>query len=159
MPAPSANRPTREAVIVDVDGTLCDVRGIRHYVAGSGKRNFDAFHSASALCPPIPETLSWVEGHRRAGREIFIVTARQAKWRLLTQTWLRKWEVSYHHLLMRHDDDFRPDVEVKTDILAYIDTLGFNVVAAIDDNPAVIDLWRANSIPVTVVPGWDEHIR
>lgn len=54
---------------------------------------------------------------------------------------------------MRANFDYRPDVQVKSEILAQIRMAGFEVVAAIDDNPAVIELWREHRIPVTVVPG------
>lgn len=147
-----------EAVVVDVDGTLCDVSGIRHYVVDPDRRNFDKFHRASALCPPIPETIEWVEDHRRRGRAIIVVTARQRTYESITRTWLRKWEVPFDALLMRATRDQRPDKDVKRDILASIRAEGFDVVAAIDDNPGVIALWESESIPVTVVPGWDDPI-
>ncbi|UOR02046.1 hypothetical protein MUN77_01560 [Leucobacter allii] len=146
-----------EAVIVDVDGTLCDVSGVRHYVlADPQRRDYEAFHGASALCPPIPATLDWVEQHRAAGRTVFVVTARSQRWEFLTRRWMRKWGIRYDWLLMRADGDLRKDRLVKTDILARIRARGFEVVAAIDDNPNVIDLWQAEGIEVTVVPGWDE---
>lgn len=149
---------TSTGVIVDVDGTLCDVAGVRHYVSGEhGYRNFDAFHRASALCPPVPDTLAWVGARRAEGHTVFVVTARRQRWEYLTRVWLRKWEVSYEHLLMRADDDDRADVEVKADILQTIRRRGFQIVAAIDDNPSVIELWRAEGIPVTVAPGWREQ--
>lgn len=145
----------RDAVIVDVDGTLCDVRGIRHYVlADQLRRNFDAFHKASALCPPIPETLDWVQGHRDAGNAIIIVTARKRQWEYLTRRWLRKWDICHDLLLMRADDDNRHDDLVKADILSSLRGRGFRIVAAIDDNPAIVALWEREGIPVTVVPGW-----
>ncbi|WP_181273625.1 phosphatase domain-containing protein [Brevibacterium oceani] len=147
-----------EAVVVDVDGTLCDVSGIRHYVVDPDRRNFDKFHRASALCPPISETIEWVEDHRRRGRAIIVVTARQRTYESITRTWLRKWEVPFDALLMRATRDQRPDRDVKRDILASIRAEGFDVVAAIDDNPGVIALWESESIPVTVVPGWDDPI-
>ena len=40
-----------DAVIADLDGTLCDVSGILHHLEGE-ERNFAAFHAASADCPP-----------------------------------------------------------------------------------------------------------
>lgn len=144
------------AVIVDVDGTLCDVSGVRHYVLSDPRdRNFDLFHRASALCPPIPSALAWVEQQRALGRTVLVVTSRKQRYEFLTRRWLRKWGVHVDHLLMRADDDGRADDLVKADILARIRDRGFRVVAAIDDNPAVIALWRREGIPVTVVPGWD----
>ena len=41
--------PLREAVIVDVDGTLCDISTALHHLP-----NYDAFHRASRECPPTP---------------------------------------------------------------------------------------------------------
>ncbi|WP_394941178.1 hypothetical protein [Psychromicrobium sp. YIM B11713] len=147
----------KEGVIVDVDGTLCDVSGIRHYLLNDPKRrNFEKFHKASALCPPIPDTLNWVHEHLAAGKVVFVVTARKRRWEYLTRQWLRKWEISYDFLLMRADADDRRDDLVKADILAAIRAAGFIVTAAIDDNPGVIALWEAEGIPVTVVPGWSE---
>lgn len=146
----------KQAVIVDVDGTLCDVSGVRHYVvADPQKRNFDLFHRASALCPAIPGTLAWVARQHAVGRSVIVVTSRKRRYEFLTRRWLRKWGVPVDHLLMRADDDERADDLVKADILARIRVRGFDVVAAIDDNPAVLALWRREGIPVTVVPGWD----
>lgn len=85
-----------------------------------------------------------------------MVTARKQRHEYLTRRWLRKYDVPFQHLLMRDDSDERPDVFVKTDILARIRGAGFDVVAAIDDNPAVIELWEREQIPVTVVPGWNQ---
>lgn len=145
-------------MLVDVDGTLCDVSGVRHFVLRrkGEHRNFDAFHKASILCPPVPQTLDWVATHADVGRTIVVVTAGEDKWRVLTNTWLPKWNVLIDHLLMRRTGDQRPDVEVKTEILARIRAAGLDVVVAIDDNPSVIALWETESIPVTVVPGWDD---
>lgn len=143
----------REAVIVDVDGTLCDVSGIRHYVPdGARVRNFEAFHRASAVCPLIPSTLEWVCAHRDAGRTVIVVTSRKRRFEYLTRRWLRKYEVPFDHLLMRADEDQRRDDLVKESILRRIRAQGFDVVAAIDDNPIVIALWEREGIPVTVVP-------
>jgi len=145
-----------EAVIVDVDGTLCDVSGIRHYVlANPARPNFDRFHSASALCPPIASTLDWVGAQRAAGRAVIVVTSRKRRWEHLTRQWLRKWEIEYDWLLMRADADQRKDRAVKASILTRIRAKGYEVVAAIDDNPAIIELWRREGIEVTVVPGWN----
>ena len=41
-----------EAVILDVDGTLCDVRAITHHGYGS-----DRWHTAIADCPPVEDVV------------------------------------------------------------------------------------------------------
>lgn len=150
---------TTPAVIVDVDGTLCDVSGIRHYVAPQRrKRDFHTFHKASAFCPPILGTLDWVEQHRRDDKAIIVVTARERRWEHLTRIWLHKHNVAFDALLMRPNGDYRPDQMIKSQILADVRAAGFDVIAAIDDNPSIVALWEANSIPTTIVPGWDDPI-
>jgi phosphoglycolate phosphatase-like HAD superfamily hydrolase len=144
-------KPT--AVLVDVDGTLVNVSSIRHFVAGP-KRNFEAFHSASANCPPHPQAIAWVEDMADAGHQILVVTARMEKWRGLTQRWLDTHMTrAATELVMRADHDYRPDFQVKREIH---DALAqrFTIAAACDDNPSIVALWNEIGIPVTVIPGW-----
>ena len=141
------------AAIVDVDGTLVDVSSVRHHVAGK-KRNFELFLSESAHCPPVPMALTWVEEMHDSGHHILVVTARMEKWRGLTHTWLGRHLTRPHtELVMRADGDYRPDYEVKREIHAELASR-YDIRAACDDNPNVVQLWNELGIPVTVVPGW-----
>lgn len=152
----------RPAVIVDMDGTLVDVSGIRHYVNGAmnpdgsyKERNFDAFHKSSLFCPAIWDTVDQVMSYWERRLDILVVTARSWQYEKTTRDWLHKYAVPHNKLFMREIGDFRSDVDVKRDILAEIDK-NWRVVHAIDDNPNVIALWEENLIPVTVVPGWED---
>lgn len=141
------------AVIVDVDGTLVDVSSVRHHLE-KPKRNFDLFHSESAGCPPIAQTLTWVEEMHDSGHHILVVTARMEKWRGLTTAWLQQHLPRPHsELVMRRDRDFRPDYDVKREIHDQL-AARYDLRHAIDDNPNVVQLWNDLGIPVTVVPGW-----
>lgn len=145
----------RTAVIVDVDGTLCDVSSVIHHVERHPK-DFDAFHAGSANCPPHAHVVREVAEHHRAGHTIVVVTARMYRWEDVTRTWLNR-HLPVPHLgpFMRGDADYRPDVEVKRDIHRVLTAdHGLTIVRAIDDNPAIIDLWTELGIPTTVVPGW-----
>jgi phosphoglycolate phosphatase-like HAD superfamily hydrolase len=144
-------RDLPEAVIFDMDGTLCDVRSIRHLIDGPG--SFHAFHKASVNCPPHTHVVEAAHREQDAGRAVLIVTARAARYRNLTAMWLALHGVPSDAMWMRRDGDYRPDYEVKQDILRRIRQL-YRPVAAWDDNPNVIRLWEAEGIPVTVVPGW-----
>lgn len=149
----------RKAVLVDVDGTLCDVSGVRHYVQSDPKhRNFDKFHRASALCPAIASTVAWVREQHATGITVIIMTSRKQQYEHLTRVWLRKWSVPYDRLLLRDDHDERRDDLVKADLLAKIRAEGYEVIAAIDDNPSIIALWESEGIPVTIVPGWTDPV-
>lgn len=143
-----------QSVIFDMDGTLCDVQAIRHYVRGP-KVNFDAFHKASLWCPPNQDVLDMARGHVQLGHRIIVVTARDEKHRDVTSDWLAKYPIPHDELLMRPWGDQRKDREVKIDILNDIRARGHSPYMAYDDNPHVIDMWKEYGLSVHVVPGWD----
>lgn len=149
-----------DAVIFDVDGTLCDVTSIRHHVDLHDPRHeridFDAFHRASVDCPPHQHVIDAVHQAHDDGQVVIIVTARQTKYRALTEWWLSEQAIEWDYLLMRATGDWRTDVDVKRDILTRI-RRKHHVVMAWDDNPSIIQLWESKGIPVTVVPGWPEY--
>lgn len=138
------------AVICDMDGTLVDVRDIRHFVAPGGKRDFPAFHAASIDSPPHAGVVELLDEHRAAGAMIIIVTAREAKWSFLTSRWLRDHDIDYDEMLMRARGDFRPDAEVKAEFAADL-AARFDVRLAIDDRDEVIAVWRRFDFPVVKV--------
>lgn len=141
----------RPGVIFDVDGTLCDVRTIRHLIASKG---FDAFHRESANCPPHDHVVEAVRQAAAAGHAVLIVTGRVEKWRRLTSMWLALHDVPSDALEMRPDADYRKDYVIKKEILARL-RRRYDILHAWDDNPAVLKLWAEEGIPTTVVPGWD----
>lgn len=139
-----------------MDGTLCDISSIRHYVAGqASERNFHKFHRESVNCPPHQHVVGGAIEAHESGLSVLIVTARAFRYCWETMFWLsHNLPVPYEQLYMRRDGDFRPDGIVKLEILSMIKADGYNVVKAWDDNPNVIEVWRRQGIPVEVVPGW-----
>lgn len=140
----------RDAVIFDMDGTLCDTSSIEHFIEGDDK-DFAAFHAGSAACPALPAVVEAARAERDKGRAIVVVTSREFIWRDLTLDWLVEHDVPYDALYMRIVGDYRKDVVIKKDILQQVTVDGFRILAAWDDKPAVIDLWRDNGIEVNVV--------
>lgn len=136
-----------------MDGTLCDVRSIRHYVLGK-ERNYHKFHTESVNCPGNLDVVEAAQKDHADGRAVLIVTAREDTFSTHTTFWLGFQEVEYDRMYMRKRGDFRPDYEVKKDILDQIRKDGYNVVHAWDDNPNVIRLWQEEGIPVTIVEGF-----
>jgi phosphoglycolate phosphatase-like HAD superfamily hydrolase len=140
------------AAIFDMDGTLADVRSIRHHVLTKPK-DFDAFHAESVNVPAH----EWVVDRARImsdlGIAVIIVTARRVRWARHTAMWLALNDIPSDVMFMRGDHDHRADVDVKRDILAAI-RRNFAVIHAFDDNPSVIALWESEGIPTTIVPGW-----
>lgn len=144
------------AVIADVDGTLCDVSSVRHYVLNKPK-NFDKFHQASRFCPPHQMALDWCKGYHDQGYAVIVVTGRMHDHHEVTYQWLREhMPCPFFGPFMRPHKDLRSDVEVKREIYHQL-TQTFNVKACIDDNPRIIALWEELGLSVTVVPGWDHN--
>ncbi len=139
-----------DAVIFDMDGTLCDVTTTRHFVEGK-ERDFDAFHAASMDCPSHANVVDGLRQAQRDGYSILIVTARSAKWRDYTIKWLDKLDITFDRFYMRIEGDFRPDYVMKKDILKQILADGYRPIHAWDDNRKVIEVWRESGIEVTEV--------
>lgn len=145
------------AVIVDVDGTLVDVRSTRRHVLGP-KKDFDAFHRDALDCPPIDATVEMCIGWHDLGHRILVVTARKYRWETGTLAWLdQHLPVPYEGPFMRGDDDNRPDYEIKREIYDML-AERFDLCHAIDDNPKVIALWEELGLCVTTVPGWSDAV-
>lgn len=143
--SPEARSP---AIICDMDGTLVDVRSIRHLVQRASatgaklKPNYDAFHAASFACPPHNRVIRFLRLARALGFAIVIVTAREERWSFLTSLWLYEHDVVYDSMFMRQMRDYRPDKVVKGELEKLI-TRRFEVRAVLDDRQEIIDVWKA----------------
>lgn len=139
----------RAAVIVDMDGTLCDVNSAIHLQ--SQPDGFSAFHHACAACPPHQTVVDWCVDHHGRGHAILIVTGRDAWTRQLTTQWLSEHlPIPIGGLYMRPDGDFRSNADVKHEIHSLL-AQTHEIRAAIDDDPEVVQLWGEIGIPVAMV--------
>lgn len=139
------------AVCFDMDGTLNDVRAIRHFVAKPKHKNFDAFHRMSEFEPANEDVLQMAHDAHDAGFSVLITTARQEKYRETTQKWCDDHGVPYENIFMRPDNDTRPDYAVKKDMMSNIREY-YDVVRCVDDNPQAIQAWKELGIHVSEVP-------
>jgi len=145
-----------QALIVDMDGTFADVRSIRHHVRGKF-RNFDMFHRASLWVPPNPEVIQMVKDAQDNGLKVVVLTARSEPYREVTQKWLDDVEgINYENIYMRPEGDVRKDAIVKAEILHEIKK-DYDIVHAIDDNPALVPVFKTFGILTTRVPGFTEE--
>lgn len=154
-PVDRGSRPP--AIICDVDGTLCDVRSIRHFVerpaeAASFRANFSKFHAASASCPVFPHVRDLVADLALQGFAIIVVTAREARWTELTEQWLDLNGIPRDELITRRELDYRPDAIVKAEICTEIESR-YAPALAIDDRDTVLAVWKDASIPTVKVDG------
>lgn len=136
-----------DAVIADLDGTLCDVTDILHFVEGE-ERDFSAFHAASVDCPPRLDVVDAVRTAHDAGKSVLVVTSREFVWRDLTLDWLVAHDVPYDELVMRVVGDYRPDDVVKAEMLDQLESDGWTVSEAWEDSADIIELWSSRGIDV-----------
>lgn len=152
----------KTAVIFDMDGTLADVSSIRHHLTKFDEtkrtivKHFHRFHAESVSVPAHDHVVNAAQVAHMMGHAVLVVTARKHMWRHHTAWWLAMHNVPSDMLMMRGDDDYRPDYKVKKDMLETI-RKAYNVIHAWDDNPKIIKLWEEESIPTTVVPGWEDR--
>jgi len=136
-----------DAVIADLDGTLCDVSAIQHLVEGE-ERDFHAFHAASADCPSIATVVDAVRAAKEGGAGILVVTSREFIWRDLTLDWLAAHGIPYDELVMRIVGDYRADHIVKAEALDDLQKRGWNITDAWEDRDDIAELWASRGITV-----------
>lgn len=139
---------SKPIVIVDLDGTIADVRHRLHFVQGPGKKRWKRFFQAQEQDAPITWVLEKVWELSRE-HEIVIVTARPDVCREGTERWLEKHCIPYSRVFMRPDGDHRPDYEVKRGIL---DKIGRSRVSLVfEDRPLVCRMYREAGLEVVQI--------
>lgn len=130
---------TERAIIVDLDGTLSDHT---HRVGYAKSKNWDKYFEKMVDDPINP----WVENVLVTNFEMsfktLIVTGRPEKYYKETVEWLKKNQVEYEHIYMRHGGDYRPDSEIIKDIYKTI-SKDYEVCLVLDDRKSIIEMYRS----------------
>lgn len=132
----------RKAIIVDLDGTLCDSEHRVHFVRN---KQWDKFYEGLVDDNSHEWCVDLVESFFEYGYEIIFVTGRSDKYEDLTNDWLMKNlpESVYDWLLyMRAEGDFRKDWIVKEELYNENIKSKCDVMFAIDDRTQVVKHWR-----------------
>ena len=157
---------SKHIVIADLDGTLADLTHRLHHVKGE-KKNWDAFHAECVNDTPIADVIEIVDTFRLGNcgcayprKELYVLSGRNAIVRKETTQWLEEhvsgvedWDT---RLLMRKGHDFRPDTEVKLEMMRYLGFTPDDVLCIFDDRQSVVDMWRANGYRCLQVNAWKE---
>jgi uncharacterized HAD superfamily protein len=131
----------QKAIIVDLDGTLCDVEHRVHHVQGPNKDwlQFNQLLVHDALNDWCFEL---IEAMVARNYKIIFVTGRGESNRLPTEEWLTRHSVAYEHLYMRALLDQREDADVKEDIYLQFIEPKYHISFVLDDRQSVVDRWR-----------------
>jgi uncharacterized HAD superfamily protein len=131
----------QKAIIVDLDGTLCDVDHRVHHVQGKNK-NWKEFNELMIHDELNHWCFELMEAMSSRGYKIIFVTGRGEAFRSPTEAWLKKHKVTYEHLYMRSLVDYREDSDVKEDIYFNMIEQKYRVLFVVDDRKSVVERWR-----------------
>lgn len=131
----------KPAIIVDLDGTLCDVDHRVHHVSGA-KKDWIQFNELLVHDKLNHWCFELIEAMSARGYSIIFITGRSEGYRDLTEAWLKKHNVSFNLLFMRGVLDHREDADVKEDIYKLVVDKNYRVLFVVDDRKSVVERWR-----------------
>ena len=140
-------------VIFDVDGTLMNISQRRKFVEQRPK-DWTAFRNATDTDTPNGDIFAIAQALHHAGHRIILATGRNKSQRAITMKQLFEGGLVFRAIYLRSDKDFRPDTEVKSQMLDRMRADGFNPTLVFDDRTSVVDMWRSRGLrAVQVAPG------
>ncbi|WP_065328187.1 phosphatase domain-containing protein [Tritonibacter mobilis] len=135
-----------KTALFDIDGTLANIEHRRPLLAGQRPdwKSFNASMGADTPNFPVVELYKalWDSGKY----QLILVSGRGEEHRKLTETWLTWNEIPFERLLLRPENDFRPDVEIKQEILNLLRSEGKEISFVVDDRNSVVEMWRRNKV-------------
>ena len=140
----------------DLDGTLTDAEPFVHLIHTKPK-NWAAWDQNIINHEPHTDIVSLYMLHGCLGHHNYVVTARSEAVREGTTGWLKKhglWEFC-KELVMRPAKDYRPDHEVKLDILNMMRSNNINPDIVFEDRSRVVQMYRENGVRCLQVANGD----
>jgi len=126
------------AIICDLDGTLCLLNGRNPYDASTCDQ----------------DDLNEVVSSIIKGRTVLLVSGREDKYREPTLKFLKKHNIEFKELHMRKSGDYRKDSIVKREIFDQHIRNKYNIDFVLDDRQIVVDTWREMGLfCLQVAPG------
>ena len=133
----------KRIILCDIDGTLAKI-GDRAKILEKDElteKDYDEFNARSATSSCIQDIANIVRNLKDAETKIYLITAREKKWKKITQHWLRLNEIPYDNLLMRNDGDKNSDADVKLKIVKeYVNPK--RVWFVLEDRDDVVQMYR-----------------
>jgi hypothetical protein len=134
---------TDELVIFDIDGTLADISERIHHIQRKPK-NWNAFIAGMAQDKAIHSMVRLCNILCASGLHIILCSGRNERNRPETEEWLSKQGVNYHELLLRRDEDYRPDAIVKRELIQGLDK--GKILFVVEDRSRVVEMWRSEGL-------------
>lgn len=137
-------------IIFDIDGTVADVSRRVKYLQGE-KKDWDKFYDGvedDDVIRPIADLLCAVSNSYHPFFQLVCLTARPERTWTDTVRWLNeKAGFEPYKIFMRDDDDDRPEVEVKRDLVEFLRREGYPIVLAFANRDEIVRMYRDMGIP------------
>lgn len=139
---------TKNTIVIDLDG-ICGNTEARHHLLDE---DWATYHAALSTDTPIETTRAVLQGLSDANYEILVVTGRPARYDRQTIDWLTKHSFPVDEVLMRGDNDYRSEAEVKigllTDYFGSLEEARANVLVGFEAKDKVIEEMRNSGFEI-----------
>ncbi len=109
----------KRVIICDIDGTIAEIGDRFEIIEKENltKQDYDEFNASSVKSNCIENIANIIRNLKDAETKIYLITAREEKWKKITQHWLKLNDVPCDKLFMRKDNDKESDADVKMKIV------------------------------------------
>ena len=117
-------------------------------------KDWKAFREQTVNDTPNLDVFAVAKSLHQAGHNIIIASGRNKSQRAITLKQLMSEGLVFRAIYLRSDSDYRPDTEVKAQMLDKMKAEGWNPELVFDDRTSVVDMWREKGLrAVQVAPG------
>jgi len=135
----------KQALVVDLDGTLCDMSERLPLIVDpeKAKRDWDAFYAAMVNDKLNKWCHELITTYADKGVHIIYITGRPDKYQSQTMDWLRRNMCPINGLYMRPAKDSRKDTIVKKELFESYVKPKYEILFCIDDRTHLAQMWRS----------------
>lgn len=137
-----------KAVVIDLDGTLCNVvHRLKHLDPTHPEYDYEAWNDALVNDEPNDWCLFLLRMLFKKGFAVILLTGRPERVRQITKDWLIRHSIQYDKLLMKPDEyDHMPSEDFKDIAYEKFIKPNYDVLFCLDDTAKVSQMWRSKGL-------------